>query len=145
MHETNVFGGYSYHTSRKYGENFAIIGDASSFLDPIFSSGIYFAMNSAKLVSECLDSKFKQNLSAQDAFVDSFVKIQGTYNLVEKLIRNFYNPEAIALSNLSYLSNQSYEKFESAYTIYHYLLAGDFSIIMKSIQKRSIYSMIPEN
>ncbi len=126
VHETNVFGDYSYYTSRKYGENFAIIGDASSFLDPVFSSGIYMGMNSAKLVSQSLDLKFKQNLSAEETLKNVFVKIEGAYKLVEKLIRNFYNPDAIALSNLNHLSNQSYEKFETAYTIYHYLLAGDF-------------------
>jgi flavin-dependent dehydrogenase len=39
---------FSFKVSRKHGDGFAIVGDASGFLDPIFSSGIMMGMNVAE-------------------------------------------------------------------------------------------------
>ena len=120
-------GDYSYYTDKKYGDNFAVVGDASSFLDPIFSSGIYIAMFNAKLVAENIDKAFKTpGLSPSEAMKDTYVMLQDAYDLVEKLIRIWYDPNAISLANLQEVQNVEYEKFYSAYKIYHYLLQGDF-------------------
>jgi flavin-dependent dehydrogenase len=40
-------GNYSYASSQACGERHALIGDAFAFIDPVFSSGVYFAMRSA--------------------------------------------------------------------------------------------------
>ena len=51
-------GNYSYICSRMSGPRWVMVGDAFAFLDPIFSTGVYLAMNSAEraaeLVAECL-------------------------------------------------------------------------------------------
>ncbi len=51
-------GNYSYSCSRMSGHRWMMVGDAFAFLDPIFSSGVYLAMNSAEraaaLVAGCL-------------------------------------------------------------------------------------------
>ena len=39
---------FSYHNRRFTGDRLVRIGDAAAFLDPIFSSGVYLAMLSAK-------------------------------------------------------------------------------------------------
>lgn len=120
-------GDYSYYTDKKYGDNFAVVGDASSFLDPIFSSGIYIAMFNAKLVAENLDKAFKtEGLMPGEALKDTYIMLQEAYDLVEKLIRIWYDPNAISLANLKEVQDIEYEKFYSAYKIYHYLLQGDF-------------------
>ena len=46
-----VNGDYSYFCHKKWGDNFSLVGDASAFIDPIFSSGVYLAMQSSRLVS----------------------------------------------------------------------------------------------
>lgn len=122
----NAHGDYSYYTETKYGNNFAVIGDASAFLDPIFSSGIYVGMVSAKLVSEEIDNMLKTGLAPKETLGIAYNNIKGGYDLVEKLIRTFYDPNAISLSNLNKVKDVDYEKFHAAYTIYHYILAGDF-------------------
>jgi flavin-dependent dehydrogenase len=38
-------GNYSYQSSRMYGEGFILVGDAYAFIDPVFSSGVFLAMN----------------------------------------------------------------------------------------------------
>ena len=51
-------GNYSYQCTRMSGPRWVMVGDAFAFLDPIFSTGVYLAMNSAEqaaeLVAACL-------------------------------------------------------------------------------------------
>jgi 2-polyprenyl-6-methoxyphenol hydroxylase-like FAD-dependent oxidoreductase len=53
-------GNYSYRADRMAGANFIMLGDAFAFIDPIFSAGVFFAMNSAfsgaDAVEICLDT-----------------------------------------------------------------------------------------
>jgi flavin-dependent dehydrogenase len=52
-------GNFSYQAERMGGKNYLIIGDAFAFIDPVFSSGVFLAMNGAELgaemVNEALD------------------------------------------------------------------------------------------
>lgn len=41
-------GNYSYLSDRMSGPGFLMVGDAFAFIDPVFSSGVYLAMNSAE-------------------------------------------------------------------------------------------------
>jgi flavin-dependent dehydrogenase len=45
-------GNYSYMCSRISGHRWVMVGDAFAFLDPIFSTGVYLAMNSAERAAE---------------------------------------------------------------------------------------------
>lgn len=42
-------GNYSYFSRRMMGEKWLLVGDAGMFVDPVFSSGVFFAMYSARL------------------------------------------------------------------------------------------------
>src|ERR1700730_4880222 len=58
-------GDYSYGMSQLCGDGFLLVGDAARFVDPIFSSGISIALNSARLAREDIltaaqDGNFKQ-------------------------------------------------------------------------------------
>jgi len=52
-------GNYSYHIERATGQNYLMLGDAFTFIDPVFSTGVLFAMHSAfvgaRTVETCLD------------------------------------------------------------------------------------------
>jgi flavin-dependent dehydrogenase len=52
-------GNYSYESDGMVGDRYIMVGDASSFIDPVFSTGVYLAMRSALLgadaVAACLD------------------------------------------------------------------------------------------
>ena len=41
-------GNYSYLSKQMSGPGFLMVGDAYAFIDPVFSSGVYLAMNSAE-------------------------------------------------------------------------------------------------
>lgn len=57
--EVHATGNYSYSSSRSSGERFLMLGDAYAFIDPVFSSGVYLAMQSgfegADVVQATLD------------------------------------------------------------------------------------------
>ena len=54
-------GNFSYTSSHSTGERYVLLGDAYAFIDPVFSSGVYLAMNSAfaamDLVNATLDEQ----------------------------------------------------------------------------------------
>ena len=53
-------GNYSYECTRKAGRHWIMVGDAGAFVDPIFSSGVHFALHgglaAAQLVDAVLDA-----------------------------------------------------------------------------------------
>ncbi|MEF9977830.1 MAG: NAD(P)/FAD-dependent oxidoreductase [Thermomonas sp.] len=46
--------GYSSNVSTLWGKNYALLGNAGEFLDPVFSSGVTIAFTSADLAAKCL-------------------------------------------------------------------------------------------
>lgn len=55
----SVAANYSYTSSRMAGDGYLLVGDAYTFLDPVFSSGVFLAMQSAELGSEVVDTILK--------------------------------------------------------------------------------------
>jgi flavin-dependent dehydrogenase len=49
-------GNYSYTAKRMSGDGYLMVGDAWAFIDPVFSSGVYLAMNSATLGADVVDA-----------------------------------------------------------------------------------------
>ena len=126
--ETDTFsvGDYSYFVKNKYGDNYAMIGDAGAFLDPIFSSGLFAAMETAHRTVGALDIKFKNGHEAgREAFAKTAIDIEGGYKLIEQFVRLFYDPEKLNFSKAQ-PDETGFTKFLSAYNVFHYLLAGDF-------------------
>lgn len=120
-------GNYSYFVEQKYGDNFAMIGDAASFIDPIFASGVFLGMNSARSVSGALSRKLTAgNEDGRRALEDAYGQINGAYRSIDKLIRLFYNPKSINFAQMGAASGLIYEQHQTAMALAHYLLAGDF-------------------
>jgi flavin-dependent dehydrogenase len=124
-----VEGDYSYYVEKenKFGKNYALIGDASTFIDPIFSSGIFLSMNGGRLVAEAIHQMLSSNMeNGREPFEAAYSKINGAYGLVHRLIRLFYNPHSISFAEASILSKGEHVNHENAMAAGHYLLAGDF-------------------
>lgn len=56
--EANTIIGYAANVKSLYGKNYALLGNAAEFLDPVFSSGVTIAMKSACLAANILDRQF---------------------------------------------------------------------------------------
>lgn len=124
-----VEGDYSYYVNKesKYGRNYAMVGDASTFIDPIFSSGIFLSMNGSRLVSEAIHAKLTDGDDAGEAAMTAaYKKINGAYGLVHNLIRLYYNPHATNFAEAGSFVSSDHLQHENAMAAGHYLLAGDF-------------------
>jgi flavin-dependent dehydrogenase len=125
-HEVQVLGDFSFSVEKKFGRNYVHVGDSGAFLDPIFSSGIYVAMEVAERSSRCIDVQLREGEQrGQAMFRDEFVKINGAYRLIEKFVRLFYEPGLLNFSHTGG-TEDGFNRFLNAYEIFHYLLAGDF-------------------
>ncbi len=66
-------GNYSYGSTRMAGPGWMLVGDAYAFVDPIFSSGVYLAMDSARRASDVVDASLRDPAreAAQQAAMQS--------------------------------------------------------------------------
>jgi flavin-dependent dehydrogenase len=55
--EPEATGNYAYHCDRCQGENWLLVGDAYAFIDPVFSSGVMLAMNSAFAAADVVHAR----------------------------------------------------------------------------------------
>ncbi len=119
-------GNYSYEVTNHYGPNYAMIGDARGFIDPIFSSGVFLSMKTAHLVSAAVHNQLTTDVGPMGPeLVEAYRKVSGAYNFVHRMIRLFYNPHAITWAEVG-VDHQVHKRHESAMAAGHYMLAGDF-------------------
>jgi len=60
INKVQATANYSYSSTEMYGEGYLLIGDAYAFVDPVFSSGIYLAMQSAMQAADMVDELLNQ-------------------------------------------------------------------------------------
>ncbi len=60
-------GNFSYACERSHGSNYLLLGDAYTFIDPMFSSGVMLAMNSAFVGADTVDTCLRQPRQAAAA------------------------------------------------------------------------------
>ena len=53
-------GNYSYRAHTMFGRNYLLIGDAYAFIDPVFSTGVFLAMNSAFRAADVVDTVLRE-------------------------------------------------------------------------------------
>jgi len=84
---------FSYMTSRHAGEGWVLVGDAFGFIDPVYSSGVYFALEMGVRAGEAIVDGFaKDDLSGRQlgGWSDDFK--QGA-DRVRQLVHAFYNKD----------------------------------------------------
>jgi len=65
--EVEATGNFSYACDRTHGPNWLLLGDAYAFIDPVFSSGVMLAMNSAFAGADAVDTCLRQPQRAAEA------------------------------------------------------------------------------
>jgi 2-polyprenyl-6-methoxyphenol hydroxylase-like FAD-dependent oxidoreductase len=63
-HGVTATGNFSYQADRMYGERHIMVGDAFAFVDPVFSSGVMLAMNSAFRGADAVDASLRDAAQA---------------------------------------------------------------------------------
>lgn len=65
--EVEATGNFAYTSDRTYGPNYLLIGDAFSFIDPVFSSGVMLAMQGGFVGAETVDTCLREPARAAAA------------------------------------------------------------------------------
>lgn len=69
--QARTIKGYSANVSQLFGDNFALLGNAGEFLDPVFSSGVTIAMKSAVLAAPLVDKQLSgESVNWQDGYAE---------------------------------------------------------------------------
>lgn len=84
---------FTYKAERAAGEGWVLVGDAYSFIDPIYSSGVFFALYMGEKAADCVVQGLRRDdLSAEQlaAWVSDF---ENGAQWVRKLVNAFYTHE----------------------------------------------------
>jgi flavin-dependent dehydrogenase len=82
---------FSFMVKRRTGKNFALIGDAAGFLDPIFSTGVFMAMKSADIAADAVELRLRKgSMRLLKRYDRSF---ESAMNKYFRFIDNFYRRE----------------------------------------------------
>jgi flavin-dependent dehydrogenase len=66
--DVEATGNYAYTCRRAHGERFLLVGDAYAFVDPVFSSGVMFAMQGGIAAAEAIDEALRLPARRRHAF-----------------------------------------------------------------------------
>jgi FADH2 O2-dependent halogenase len=83
-------GDYSYSMKEICGDRFVLIGDAARFVDPIFSSGVSVALNSARLASRDIIAAFEAGDFRKERFANYESKLRRAVRYWYEFISIYY-------------------------------------------------------
>src|SRR5207245_5184849 len=76
-----INGNYSYEVKNHYGSNYAMVGDARGFIDPIFSSGVFLSIKTSYLVSAAIHKQLTDGQNGSNAEMEAAYKqVSDAYN-----------------------------------------------------------------
>jgi flavin-dependent dehydrogenase len=82
---------FSFRMKNIVGPNYALVGDAAGFLDPIFSTGVFMAMKSADIAARAIAKRLRRgDMSLLKAYERD---LSGAFNKYFQFILNFYRRE----------------------------------------------------
>jgi flavin-dependent dehydrogenase len=83
---------FSYRTEPIVGDRFVAVGDAVTFVDPIFSTGVYVAMQSAEILAPAIVRAFRGGGGLASALARDLTRIRRGLSLFFHYIERYYEP-----------------------------------------------------
>jgi flavin-dependent dehydrogenase len=111
---------FSYSASAYAGDRWLLAGDAGSFLDPVFSSGVTIAMESGIEAAEELDRAAKKNDFSARRFAAFSRRQQKRFRTFRRFVVGFYTPQ---FRDLFFKPNPPERIFRAVVTV----LAGNWN------------------
>jgi len=91
-----IIRNFSYRNGRAHGPRWGCAGDASCFLDPVFSSGVSLAMLGAESVADRLSPALREGCEADPALLaDHAARMLTGYKSFAALIYRFYHANLV--------------------------------------------------
>jgi len=120
LSDIQIEADFSYRNTQRYGQRFACCGDASGFLDPVFSSGFFFAVKTAEFIADQLHKGLVAGTEgAEDLHQQGDVFYQQGFKTMHLLIERFYCSNIV--ENLFFESDRQLDIKQEIVA----LLAGD--------------------
>lgn len=82
---------YSYTTERSAGDGWVLVGDSWGFIDPIYSSGVWFALKSGELAADAIIEGLRQGDTSAAQLGKWVPEFTFSTNWIRKLVRAFYS------------------------------------------------------
>lgn len=90
--EVRVDADYSYLATQMAGERWVAVGDATAFLDPIFSTGVLLAMQGGLEAAEAIDAGLRRGDLSARAFERYGRRVRRRYHHFRRFATGFYDP-----------------------------------------------------
>ncbi len=84
---------FSYSTTEHSGDGWVLVGDAYGFIDPIYSSGVYFALKSADMAAEAICDGLRRNDLSAEQLGRWTYEFDAGVHWIRKLVQCFYTRE----------------------------------------------------
>jgi flavin-dependent dehydrogenase len=84
---------FSYTTDRAAGDGWVLVGDAWGFIDPIYSSGVYFALKSGELAADSIAKALQADDTSARQLGAWSVEFKAGTEWIRKLVHAFYSNE----------------------------------------------------
>ena len=86
-----VTGEYSYRAEHCAADGVVLAGDAFSFLDPVFSSGVFLALKSGELAADAVEAALEKGSAAAGQFAEYGETLCQTLEVMRKMVYAFYD------------------------------------------------------
>lgn len=86
-----VTGEFSYRSTQVGGDGFCLAGDAFSFLDPVFSSGVFMALKSGEMAADAVHAGLSAGAVTAETFDDYGRQVRWALDQFRQLVLSFYN------------------------------------------------------
>jgi len=83
----------AYRNRRFAGDGWVMVGDAAAFLDPIYSSGLFLALASAEMASDCIDEALRADDCSEERLGAFTAPLLKGVEVVRRLIHAFYDEQ----------------------------------------------------
>ncbi|HKJ71389.1 MAG TPA: NAD(P)/FAD-dependent oxidoreductase [Gammaproteobacteria bacterium] len=124
--EVSGTGNYSYRSRRAYGNRFLLVGDAYTFLDPVFSSGVLLAMSGAEMGADAVDRALRRPALARYHLWRHQARLDRTIARIAWFIYRFNSPAMQRLFSTATDADPARKNFLGIEAAVTSLLGGDF-------------------
>jgi len=134
-----IIRNFSYRNRRSYGPRWGCAGDASCFLDPVFSSGVSLAMLSAESVAGRLSAALRAGTESDpELLAEHAARMEVGYRTFSAVIYRFYHAELV---HRLFFQRTDGEPLRPGITS---VLGGDFWRDDNPFQQMLLNSLTPE-
>jgi flavin-dependent dehydrogenase len=89
--EVGAQGNWSYRSKIFYGDRLLLVGDAAAFVDPLFSTGVLFAVHGARYAAEHIDAALTDGNFSAERFAPYQDQCTAGMDIFKSLVHEFYS------------------------------------------------------